>query len=258
MRPRLEWEKTYLLAADYGESWGTPWDKVIDFDKSRLGFLGDCQATTLCCFLDACREVNIDQLKNLSFGGQSLWDTSAPPSGDRDARVFKATRFGEKAHGPPGKESYFMQALIRCFESLGAGGPPHGAIWSVDTESLGRAMRQLMRRTLIPDVGPGACDIGGASNTPEPTMLHELPGVACALGEIAYSPETALQHAQLSYRLAGSKDSLTIRTPACADSWKIEVPAGSYDVAAQFQNGQYPARSVPGQIIWPPFTPCRL
>lgn len=253
----LEWDKTYLFASDYGKSSANPWENVIDFNISRMGFLGECQATTLCCFLDACRGMDLELIKQFNIAARPLRDVSCPPKGDRDAPIFKAANFGEKAHGPPGGISYFAQALIDCLERLGAGGPPVGTTWRVNTNSLGLALRPLIRRRVIPNVGPGACDVGGQSNTPEPTILHELPGVADAIAEITYNPEIALEHAELSCCPLGSGSSPITRPPD-PSSWHIEVAAGFYNLAAQFQSGLFPNRQISAQIIWPPFTRCTL
>src|SRR5262249_16089169 len=143
----FEWVKQYLLAADFGASQGSPWDNVIDFDLTRMAFLGDCKATTLLSLVDACREVKIDTLSNLGFQARPLRSPTDPPGGTRDARTLKAALFGEQAHAPPGgKRSYFTQALIECLDRLGAAGPPTGATWRVNTNSLGMAMLQCLAR----------------------------------------------------------------------------------------------------------------
>lgn len=254
----LEWEKTYLLASDFGASKATPWENAIDFDITRMGFLGDCQARTVCCFVDACREVSVDQIQQLNVAARPLWDASTLPVGDRDAPIFKAARSGEKAHGPANSESYFVGALIRCLEQFGAHWQPTGGTWKVNTNSLGLALKQLMRRTIIKGVGPGACDVGGYSNTPDPTDLLRLPGVASVMAEITYDPDTALEHAVLSYGPSGSGLPPRRRLPPKAEPWPLELPAGTYDLAAQFIGSAYPARTVSQQVISPPFTRCTL
>jgi hypothetical protein len=254
----IEWEKTYLLASDFGASKATPWENAIDFDITRMGFLGDCQARTVCCFVDACREVSVDQIQQLNVAARPLWDASTLPVGDRDALIFKAARSGEKAHGPANSESYFVGAIIRCLEQLGAHWQPADDTWKVNTNSLGLALRQLMRRTLIKDVGPGACDVGGYSNTPDPTELLQLPGVASAMAEITYDPDTALEYAELSCVPSGSGQPPQKRQPPKPEPWPLVLSAGSYDLAAHFSGSEYPSRTVSQQIILPPFTRCKL
>jgi hypothetical protein len=253
----FEWPKTYLLARDYGESFGSPFENMIDFTVSRSGFLADCKATTLCCFLDACREVNTDLIQNLNIDARPLWNASGFPTGDRAAPRYLATRQGEQAHGPAGGVSYFAEALIRCWEVLGAG-MTHagGSRWRVDTDSLGVALRQVMARTKIPQGGFGACQVVSDTSTPAPPVLHELP-TAHTLAEIGYQPLVALDYCTLSYVRTGSGNPSNTRGPS-PNPWQIEVEAGDYDIGATFAGGQYPDRSPKSYPIHPPFVSFKL
>jgi hypothetical protein len=253
----FEWGKTYLLARDYGDSVGSPFENMIDFTVSRAGFLADCKATTLCCFLDACREVSTDLIQNLNVDARPLWNASGFPTGDRAAPRYLATRPGEQAHGPPGGISYFAQALIRCWDGFGAGTTYSGGNrWWVDTDSLGTALRQLMYRTKIPQGGFGACQVLSDTSTPAPTALHELP-TAHTLAEIRYNPLTALDFCNLSCVRTGSGLKPYTRGPS-PNPWQIEVEAGEYDIGATFPGREYPDRSKKSSPIYPPFVNFKL
>jgi hypothetical protein len=251
----FEWDKQYLLPADYGAKPYKPWENVIDFNLSRDAFLVDCKATTMLTLLDACREVKIDTLTNLGFQARPLRSPSAPSGGPRDARVLKAALFGEQAHSVPNKVSYFTQALLECLARLGAAGPPAGSVWKVDTSSLGLAMLQLLARTPLDGGGTGACEFAGTTNTRSPTVLHTLPGVADALAEVTCDPEGLLRLAELAYRQLGSAAAWVVRQ-ALAEPWKIEVPAGTYDLEARLPG--VAKRQLSRQVVYPPFTPCVL
>ena len=45
--------------------------------------------------------------------------------------------------------------------------------------------------------------------------------------------------------------------PPAADPWRLELPAGSYNVSAKFPNGEYPNRNGK-QLIYPPYTECEI
>lgn len=154
------------------------------------------------------------------------------------------------AHGPQdGGVSYFTAALLRCLESLGAGSPLVGPKWRVTTDSLRRAMEELMRRTKLPDDSFGQCDSGGSNNTfGPPTVLHVLPGAASVQVRIAYEPEAGHDFVSLSIERHGNPPKNWRPPPG---PWELELEAAHDDVRARFDGGQYPDAELLYQAMSP-------
>jgi hypothetical protein len=247
----LERTDAFLLASDHGDSRYKPWRHTIHFSATELGVRAAAKAKTFCWLIDACRNNPIDTTRWPLIAAQPLFNPPIQQMPPRVTQMLRATTLNDVAHGPPGGGiSYFTAALLRCLEKLGAESPMAGSKWEVTTDSLRRAMEELMRRTPLPDGSFGKCDSGGSSNTfGQPTTLHTLPGAAGVLVKITYEPEAALEFATLSAERTGQET--RSRKPA-PEPWMLELEAAQYDIRARFANGEYPDKELTNRTVAPP------
>jgi hypothetical protein len=229
----IEAEILVLLPEDFGADPNRLWNNAIDFDGTFFA-MGDCAAQTQCYFIDVCRETPIEALRQRGR-------VTAPPLKsittlqliNRDAPVFLAAPFGEKAHALKNHVSYFTTALIDCLDRFGARGR-NGVNWVVNTDSLKTALKVRMHRTRLDDGSRLKCDISkGVGNLP-PTDLHEWPGPGVVQTDVLCRPILALEYAHLSVVLQGGGNQT--RSPN-SDPWELNLdaaPGKLYDVTAAF------------------------
>lgn len=142
----------YLLPEDFGNpAVADAWDNCVDFDGFRNG-MRKCSARTQLFFVDACRDTPFGVLAQMNPRGKPLISaTYTDPPVPCSATYYAATD-GLEAHGPNDGPTYFSQALLCCFNGVGA--ISKSGKWIVDTYSLasglGQAMTQYARQTKLP------------------------------------------------------------------------------------------------------------
>jgi hypothetical protein len=249
-------EVMMLLPADFGNpAVGVVWNNIIDFTSTQIGLI-DCMANTQLYLVDACRETPVLLLRDLHGHATALKTTATLQYPTRNAPVFQSATTGTRAHGEPGKVSYFTSAIIECLKSTGARGM-NGSRWAVSTNSLGVALQEYMKRTQVPGVGRLTCDTGAGQSNFD-TDIHEFTGTADVLASITCDRDAALAAATFAISSAAVP-----RTPYPANGAAVELrlPSGQYDIEATFAAGTQwqPRNPQPEpQLVMPPRAACTV
>jgi hypothetical protein len=247
-------EVMMLLPADFGNpAVGNVWNNIIDFSTTHVGMI-DCQAGTQLYLVDACRETPVLLLRDIHGHATALKTTTTLQHPRRNAPVFQSATTGTKAHGEPGKVSYFGNAIIDCLRSTGARGMD-GPRWVVSTNSLGVALQEYMRRTKVPGIGRLTCDTGAGQSNFD-TDIHAFTGAAEVLASITCDSDAALAAATFAI-----SSPAVPRTPYHANGEAVELrlASGQYDIEATFGNGWQPANPQPEtRLMMPPRAPCTV
>ena len=232
-----------LLLEDAGKNPLRFFDEAFDFDGLYDG-MAQCKAGIQCYFVDACRShpaaeewqmVRPRQLIQSEF--QLLY---------RDAPRIFSTGDGQQAYGTPGECTEFTKALLTALDGCGAERSPQGGAWQVTTDSIGKAIRQLLERDSqapAPFQNDGGAR-GGAIRT--------LPGAPIVPFRLGCRPEEALAIADMqliegiSRRVEAKRD-----IPEC-QAWESKIRADKYHFEATFSGGKFRDRETP---IWmlPPY-----
>jgi hypothetical protein len=241
----LESSKVMLLPEDFGASPNQLGDEIIDFTSTWYA-MGECRAKSQLYLLDSCREKPLEIIRGLVVP-RPLKSTTKMQFPPRDARVLHAAPLGQQAHAPQNAVSYFTRHLIHCFDKIG-GFYRNGKVWDVTTDMLASAMVLAMQRAVDSGDAPVLCTSGGAGNFT--TVIHQISHLPEVMCDIGCDPVAALPLAELSALQGGA----TIkRRGQSAATWKVDLPAGAYDLRAQFPSGQY-AGGAESVIVAPPFS----
>jgi hypothetical protein len=252
-----------LLPQDFGDEPLDPWNKAINF-TSTYANLAQVAAKTQVFMIDACRESPTDvrdaalnQARGSGSLGQSL--IGVIPNRiyrQRSAPLITAAPIGQKAYAPATgtNPSFFATAIVECFARGGAE-RFDGQYWIVSTDSLGRNMKERLRRVKLPNGGTAACDDTGTSNFS--VDLHRFAGPASVLTRITTNPQAVL--AQATLELDDSVGAPRRRTPA-PEPWEDELQTdvqSTWELRVDLPPGaQWTTKVMKGLRAHPPlFTP---
>ena len=249
-------EVMMLLPADFGNpAVANIWSSIIDFTATHIGMI-DCSANTQVYLVDACRETPTLLLRDIHGRATAMKTTTTLQYPTRNAPVFQSATAGTKAHGEPGKVSYFTTAIIECLKSAGARGM-NGNRWAVSTNSLGVALQEYMKRTKVPGIGRLTCDTGtGQSNFD--TDIHEFAGTADVLASITCDRDAALSAATFAI---SSATAARTPYPANGEAVELRLASGQYDIEATFTPGTQWRAVNPQpepQLMMPPRASCTV
>jgi Caspase domain len=218
-----------LLLSDFAADPLAPLDGALDFRRFRAG-MEDCAARQQCYFIDACRTESELLTGNLNQAGRPIIQragTYNTRSALRQGPVFHSTLAGASAFATKGQPSHYTSALIEALSGAGAG--DETGEWQVRTNSLNAALGYLLRdasqRLQLPEAQIIATDdlseidLNVVSSARVPVI------VTC-------DPETANRSASFSCESGSSKFK---RSPK-PGSWRLTIPAGSYDIAVKLRN----------------------
>jgi Caspase domain len=238
----IQTDSLALLLEDVGKNPLRFFDEAFDFDNLYEG-MTKCKAGIQCYFVDACRsrptaeewqKVRPRHLIQAEF--QPLY---------RDAPKIFSAGDGHQAYGTPGECTKFTKALLTALDRC-AERSPRGGGWQVTTDSIGKAIRQLLERD---SQAPAPFQNGGGAMG---GAIRTLPDAPIVPFRLSCRPEEALAIAgwQLvegsSRRIEAKRD-----TPECRP-WESEVRADRYDLSATFADRKFRDRETP---IWmlPPY-----
>ena len=221
----------FLLAEDFGDNPNNPWQKSINFDRTRSGF-HSCKADTQCFFVDACRQITGEMLSSVISGNALDTPNLLTPPCLNDLTI-EATTKTKAAHGPKRKPSYFTQALLKALEGVVADNKGRNG-WSVTTGDLA-----VHIQTVMGIVKPGQDHVGRCpSFLKTPVNLIHFDAPPLVELSIACNPEDAMPLADLSCKDLNTLNTQT-RTSNGITPWKIEVVSGIHELAAEFQNSEF-------------------
>jgi hypothetical protein len=219
-----------LLLEDAGKDQQRFFDWAFDFDGLYEN-MAQCEAGVQCYFVDACRssptaaEGRKVQPRQLIQLESKILDRDAPT-------IFSAVK-GQAAYGTPGECTKFTTALLTALDGCGAERSPRGGTWQVTTESIGKAIRELLERDS--QLPAGIQCLGEAKGGAIRTLAGD-PVVPFRLG---CRPEEALAVAcmqlveGMTRRVEAQRD-----TPQCR-VWEDEIRADKYEFEATFADGRF-------------------
>lgn len=234
----------YLLAEDFGENTGNPWEGTFAFDMTRRAFSA-CKAKTQIFLIDACR-----QLTNNMVSTDLPKNPIDPPNRyvteSKFSLVQKAAAPNEAAYGIDGQPSFYTKALINALHGHASSNKSDN--WIVSTAAIATQMTTLLMQVAESEGYDQRC----ISTTSDVTDLLKLPGPPEVPLTITCKPDQALIHASLSYQELNTQ--MGSSRPPSNEPWKVIVAAGIYLMDASFANGGY--TSVPPRVksVIPPFT----
>ena len=224
----------YLLPSDYGKDKLVPFSEFINFTQT-FNKMNRCKAQTQCWFLDCCRDQPSEVKSAAATGsvGQSLIGDIAGGPFSRNAPIFHAAAIGKSATGPPGKQSYFVEALTQCLNGTGVSPRLDDSDpYAVSTASLGSALSSV-----IPwlekqnfDVSM-SYEIGGSTNLP-PKRIHFPAEPFEVLASILCIPDKA--HTIATLDLADSQGISHLRGATSSEPWRLKVHSGACTIKGTF------------------------
>jgi hypothetical protein len=253
-----------VLPQDFGDKPLDPWGKAINL-TSTFSNMAQINGRAQVFLIDACRDSPTDannaalqQARGSGSLGQSL---ITPIPGrifqQRSAPLVTAAAIGQKAYAPSSgtEPSFFATAALECFARGGAE-RFDGAQWVVTTDSLGRNMKERLRRVKLANSGTAACDVGGTSNFT--VDLHRFSGRAAVLSRVTTNPPAVL--AQAILQLNDSVVAPRQRQTPAAEPWEDEVETdlhSAWELRVALPSGsQWGTKVVTGLRAHPPlFTP---
>lgn len=238
----LHKNQQFLLPSDFGDpEFDNRWQNCIDFDGARMG-MRSCQANTQLFFVDACRETPFGMLNDLNVQGDQLFSAEISDQVETTATYF-ATTTGKRAFGPEDKPTYFCEALLNCFDGLGAS-MEYGE-WVVDTCSLGTALGKTILYYSTDKTGALSCSLEPSGI---PRRLHE-PGRCLVLALVSCWTPDAGKLAEITVRQNGTEERSPVgeKRPA-----QFKLAPGEWEIEAAFPGGQYPNPPPENHQLHPP------
>lgn len=246
----LEASDRYLVPSDFGGDPNDPFFQLINISVTH-GFRDQCQARTLCFFLDACRE-SPKQLKDVAAQfpvGNALIGYQHANRYPNDAPIFQGAVKGQQAAAPSGQSSYFTRALIDCLDGLGVR-QVGSADCPVDQSSLATALQELINRTAEEVQQPLLCAVDSHANSGSVADLHLATGPVRVLTTLECKPSTA--HGVVKMTIKDVNGLPTARPAPGAQPWKLTIPAGKCQIEAKFDQSAGYADQTFVELVAPP------
>jgi len=227
-----------LLLSDFGEVPTAPLEGAINFGAFLQG-MDECKAREQCYFVDACREGSELLIKNYSYRGDPIIQSTGniPDTNGHSRRLatFFSTLAGAKAYAAPGKPSVFTHALIQALSGLGStdddGGP-----WQVKTTRIQIALEYLMQEA-SKELKLSQAQFSITGDLAAITLNEVNENEFSVPVTVVCEPEVAISKAYLQCRDSKSKvkkERRPVRKP-----WCVTLPVGIYDVSAIFKSKAY-------------------
>ncbi len=244
----LEKEHLALLPEDFGRYQGNPWATAINFHRTLSGMKTTCKAATQCYFIDTCRQVDNQTLETSDFGGSSLRQNDLTGlHNSPTSLVLFATQVGRSAYGNRNEVSRFTTTLIKALS--GGGASRKGRNWVINLSNLASGVNDLMKlgneRELVANQMTNPLVEGPNYHS----VIHHLAEKPSVTAKISCNPTEATARARLQLL---SRSQSYDREPA-ADPWQIEVEAGTYDLKAEFDGGEFRPIEHFEEWVMPPY-----
>lgn len=219
-------QEQYLVLSDFGKLPANPWNACLSFSATRMAFHA-CKAKTQLFFVDACRSVTADVLRN----------TIVVPSVDiidnlQSECIHNLTVLGsaanESAFGIKGGTSYFLEAILSGLRGFGA---ENGADCIISTADFPPNINNWLSLAQRKDSSAQRC----TATINKPGNFIKLPKHPDAELELDCNPADAVPLASFTYM--GAAGSQT-RAPEIAP-WKVKIPAGIYQMSVNFSVPHY-------------------
>jgi Caspase domain len=221
----------FLLADDFGAFPQNPWLGAFNFDDTRDAFYS-CKAKTPIFFVDACRQVTIEMLKNdltvAPIENPSLFN----PEESKNHLTLKATASGQSAYGKKNQPTYFAQAVISGLDGLVAKQDEYDD-WLIDTGGLSSNIYNLLDLINPEQSFKQRCQIECGL----PSDIIKRKDAPIARLEVSCSPVQAVSHAELTC-IEDEDTAIQSGIPMPKDNkWEFDIKAATYKVAATFKAG---------------------
>lgn len=214
----------FLLAEDFGAQPLNPWLGAFDFDTTRTAF-HSTGSETQCFFVDACRKVTSQMLKNkIQVSALETADLTDTAECEFDL-TMKATASNEAAHGEPKEPSYFTQAIQTA---LGGGvAERKNGKWLVKSGQVLARIHEVLGMIKNDQNFPQRC----TSHISKSTQLLETPTPNVRL-KVNCTPDNANSSAHFSCKKEPNGQPMT--HSGNGDPWQLDVEAGVYTVRVDF------------------------
>ncbi|MCI0142091.1 caspase family protein [Arthrobacter bambusae] len=241
-----------LLAEDYGAK-RPRFDGAFNFSAMRRGMEESCSAGLQMFFIDACSTRPPDPPKLLTSGARIFDDDQTTTLTSPGGLALHAAANGNSAYGTIGQVSRFTEALVRCLKGLAS--QRRSGQWVIRIDHLQESINDVM--DFLPKIDGGnrqesmllwskGKGILLESDRPPlvPVVVRLVPDSAALEANLALIAST---DPALVWQFSGGPDS-TLN----GDGWWIDgVPAGKYDLRADFPKGRFRAQTVE-VVITPP------
>jgi hypothetical protein len=221
-----------LLLSDFGATPEAPLEGALNFRLFRQNMV-ECAAREQLYFVDACRVGSELLIANDGHAGDPVIErinSTNHSESIRQAPVFYSTLSGARSYALIGQPSIFTNALLEAFSGAGSG--DEEGQWRVRTNLLHDALSFLMKDATErlglakPQIPP--VDDLSLIQLNEISIPHVPVVVTCR-------PEKANAQAVLSYENQGLKK----RRRPSTEPWRIRLPAGTYDFAAELKGREF-------------------
>lgn len=220
----------YLLTEEFGEDPVLPWEGAFNFDRARLA-LNQADVKTQLFFVDACRKMPIGMLEeDAKFG-----DIDAPTriaKGCSELLVIKAAAPNEGSYSKKDEATFFTNALIKALK--GAVSRKISGKWLVTSAGITENIHKLLEAEKSEEGYQARCDC--YSRVSMTITKWDQPSERKLT--VICDPQPALEHAVLSCIDAQSGKQKN-RHPPIPETWEIEIPAGIYNLKADFPEANY-------------------
>jgi len=237
-----------LLLEDFGAVPTAALEGSIHFRLLRQN-MDTCAAREQCYFIDACRVASDYLIKNNGHAGQTIIDKTLDFNATgrvRQVHTFYSTLADAPAYAKPGKPSLFTEALLEGLNGAGCEEAKPGQ-WQVESVLLHRALSKLLLdasdRLELPERQLSAAD-DNASVMLNAVATPRIPvKVGCDPAEANAAATLVCDGVEKSKRAPDKKQK----------TWKLTVPIGEYNFAAQFKTAKYKAAQITKHAIRPTF-----
>jgi hypothetical protein len=230
----LEKGRHFLLAEDFGAMPHNPWFEAFDFDSTRNAF-HDCKAETQLFFVDACRQIT-DSMLTTDLNIAPIDNPKVMRSESLYNLTMKATAADEMAYGKRNESSFFCQALIKALEGQVA--KKRFADWVVETTAICQHIYTLLEIVEPNQSYKQRCQNSFGNVGP----LLKFGFAPEAILEVSCDPDHAIAEASITCIQPRTNQKHT-RSPHPLP-WSLKIPAGIYELVAEFKNNKFPKQKV--------------
>ena len=255
------WKTNPFLLPEDGQiaSSTRPFDNLIDIHQTQVNLINR-QPSIQCFFIDACQEVALELLENLSTtppGEPLCGSANIPFILRRDRWQFDGAVPGRLAFGPADDAPFFTQELLACMERRAASGSRTGNTWRVTTSSLGEALKAACRYREEIDERARGINFGASapvSSTITAATLCQIQGTPEVFVEVGCTPTTATGRANLFVEFANEQNSRqrNPRPKPLPRVWYTKVNQGDCSAGAEFEESVALANASEDFVATPP------